>query len=173
MENLEIRKATKKDNAIIHTIAVTTFLETYSSVNSQENILNYLSKNYSLEQLTREINNPLSEFYLAVLNHQIIGFLKINFGEAQTEIKDNESVEIERIYVLSEFHGKKIGQLLFDKALEIARKHRSTYLWLGVWEKNPKAIRFYQKNNLTEFDKHIFKLGNDEQIDIMMKIELQ
>lgn len=173
MDNFKIRKATKNDLKNIHTIAVTTFLETYSSVNSEENMLNYLSENYSLEQLTQEINNPFSEFHLAVLDHKIIGFLKINFGEAQTEIKDKQSVEIERIYVLREFHGKKIGQFLFEKALAVAKTRQAKYLWLGVWEKNPKAIRFYQKNNLTEFDKHIFKLGNDEQIDIMMKIDLQ
>lgn len=172
MDNLEIRKATKKDNAILHAIAVTTFTETYAAFNTEENMRNYLAYNYSLEQLTREVNNPDSEFYLVVLEQKTIGFLKLNFGAAQTEIKDKQSVEIERIYVLNEFHGKKIGKLLFDKALEIARKHSAKYLWLGVWEKNPKAIRFYQKNGLMAFDNHIFKFGDEGQIDILMKIEL-
>lgn len=173
MSHFEIRKATRDDCSTLHDLAVTTFLETYSSVNSEENMQNYLSENYSEEQLTLEMDNPFSEFYLAFLAQKAIGFLKINFGEAQTELKDNQSLEIERIYVLSEFHGKKIGQLLFDKALEIARAHQSKYVWLGVWEQNSKAIRFYQKNGLTEFDNHIFKLGSEEQIDILMKIELQ
>jgi ribosomal protein S18 acetylase RimI-like enzyme len=98
--------------------------------------------------------------------------LKLNFGEAQTELKNNTSLEIERIYVLKEFHGQNMGQLLYYKALEIATKYRIKEIWLGVWEKNKRAISFYKKNGFIEFDTHIFKLGNDEQIDIMMKLTL-
>jgi ribosomal protein S18 acetylase RimI-like enzyme len=98
--------------------------------------------------------------------------LKLNFAEAQTELKNNTSLEIERIYVLKEFHGQNMGQLLYNKALEIATKLSIKEIWLGVWEKNKRAISFYKKNGFIEFDTHIFKLGNDDQIDIMMKLTL-
>ncbi|MNY45439.1 Protease synthase and sporulation negative regulatory protein PAI 1 [compost metagenome] len=65
--------------------------------------------------------------------------MKINFGESQTELKDNKSLEIERIYVSKEFHGKKVGQLLYDKAIEVARQKNTEYVWLGVWEENLRA----------------------------------
>ena len=71
-----------------------------------------------------------------------------------------------------EYHGKQVGQVLYNKALLVAKQHNVDILWLGVWEENPRAIRFYQKNGFVEFDKHIFKIGNDEQTDIMMKLEL-
>ena len=102
----------------------------------------------------------------------MVGYLKINFGQSQTELKDDKAFEIERIYVLKEYHGKNVGQLLYEKAIEIAKQKNKDYLWLGVWEENPRAINFYKKNGLVEFDKHIFKLGNDEQTDIMMKLQL-
>jgi ribosomal protein S18 acetylase RimI-like enzyme len=73
------------------------------------------------------------------------------------------------IYVKSAYHGKKIGQLLYEKALELARLQNKAYLWLGVWEENLKAIRFYEKNGFIAFDKHVFRFGGDEQIDVMMK----
>jgi len=107
-----------------------------------------------------------------LLDNKVIGYIKINFGQAQTDIKDKKSIEIERIYVLKDFYGKKVGQILYNKALNIARQKKSEYLWLGVWEKNPRAIQFYKKNGFVEFDKHIFKLGNDEQTDIMMRLKL-
>jgi ribosomal protein S18 acetylase RimI-like enzyme len=173
MDHFKITKVTKNDCEALHAIAVTTFTETYSPFNTEENMRDYLTNDYALEQLTREVNNPNSEFYFAVLDQRVIGFLKLNFAEAQTELKDATSVEIERIYVLNEFQGQKIGQLLFEKALGITKKRGCQYLWLCVWENNPKAIRFYQKNGLTPCDKHIFKFGNEEQIDIMMKIERQ
>ena len=102
----------------------------------------------------------------------MIGYLKLNFGDTQTELKDANAVEIERIYVLNEFQGKKVGQLFYDKAIEIAIERKADYVWLGVWEENKRALNFYRKNGFLEFDKHIFKLGEDEQTDIMMKLVL-
>jgi ribosomal protein S18 acetylase RimI-like enzyme len=102
----------------------------------------------------------------------VIGYLKLNFGQSQTELQDNRALEIERIYVLKEFHGKSVGQLLYAKASQIARQKRADYVWLGVWEENPRAISFYKKNGFIEFDKHVFLLGKDEQTDIMMKLKL-
>ena len=95
--------------------------------------------------------------------------MKVNSGKSQTELQDENSIEIERIYVKSEYHGKKVGQILYDKALEIALQEKKKYLWLGVWEENIRAVNFYKKNGFVEFDKHIFKLGNEEQTDLMMR----
>jgi ribosomal protein S18 acetylase RimI-like enzyme len=132
----------------------------------------YLAEGFSVEKLTTELNDKNSEFYFASLDNHVIGYLKINFGQTQTEIKDDKAVEIERIYVLKEYHGKNIGQLLYEKAMQIAKQISADYVWLGVWEENPRAISFYKKNGFVEFDKHIFKLGDDEQTDIMMKLKL-
>jgi ribosomal protein S18 acetylase RimI-like enzyme len=96
----------------------------------------------------------------------------VNFGPSQTDVKDDKSLEIERIYVLKEFHGQQVGQMLFDKAIQIAKQQHADYVWLGVWEHNPRAIQFYKKNGFVEFDRHIFHLGNDAQTDIMMKLKL-
>lgn len=112
-------------------------------------------------------------FYFAKCDKKVIGYLKLNFGKSQTELKDDKAVEIERIYVLNNFHGKNVGQLLYNKAIEISKQKKAKYIWLGVWEENPRAINFYKKNGFVAFDKHLFKLGNDEQTDIMMKLKLQ
>jgi ribosomal protein S18 acetylase RimI-like enzyme len=133
----------------------------------------YLAAAYSLDKLTAELNNPNSSFYFVAINDKVIGYLKINFGDSQTELKQANALEIERIYVLKEYHGKHVGQFLFEKAMELAHQKKADYVWLGVWEENPRAISFYKKNGFVEFDKHIFKLGDDEQTDIMMKLQLK
>jgi ribosomal protein S18 acetylase RimI-like enzyme len=107
------------------------------------------------------------------MNDQVIGYLKLNTGHSQTELKDSRAVEIERIYVSKAFHGKNIGQLLYEKAIRSAREKKAEYVWLGVWEENTKAIGFYKKNGFVEFDKHIFRLGDDEQTDIMMRKKVE
>lgn len=132
----------------------------------------YLDEGFSIEKLTTELNNQSSEFYFATFGDEIVGYLKLNFGQSQTELKDNKALEIERIYVVKDFHGKGVGQLLYEKAIKIARQVDADYVWLGVWEENPRAINFYKKNGFVEFDRHIFRLGDDEQIDIMMKLQL-
>ncbi|MEM8508762.1 MAG: GNAT family N-acetyltransferase [Bacteroidota bacterium] len=170
---MEIRKATIQDSTKLKEIGKQTFYETFSSDNSEENMTKYLAQEFSNEKLRSELNDPNAEFYFAELDGKIIGYLKVNRGPSQTEIKNENALEIERIYVLKEFHGKKVGQMLYDKAITLAKIHDVAYVWLGVWERNPRAIRFYEKNGFVPFDKHIFTLGEDKQIDLMMKLELK
>jgi ribosomal protein S18 acetylase RimI-like enzyme len=173
MENIAIMRVTLNDIKGLQDIGRKTFYETFSQGNDQENMKQYLEEGFSEAKLTAELNNENSEFYFASLDDKIIGYLKLNFGNSQTELQDSSSLEIERIYVLSEYHGKKAGQVLYEKAIQVAEEKNVNYVWLGVWEENPRAIRFYQKNGFVEFDKHIFKLGDDEQTDIMMKKKLK
>ncbi|WP_250633045.1 GNAT family N-acetyltransferase [Rhodoflexus caldus] len=172
MSNIEIRKVTTNDLEELQKIGRLSFYETFASGNTEENMNKYLDEAFSFTKLITELSDNNSEFYFATIDNKVIGYLKLNFGQSQTELQDNKAVEIERIYVLKEYHGKGVGQLLYDQAIKIARQKNADYVWLGVWEKNPRAINFYKKNGFVEFDKHIFKLGNDEQTDIMMKLKL-
>lgn len=172
MNNIITRKADSQDLYLLHGISTETFVQTFAEVNTKEDMDKYLTERLSLAQLTTEFNHPGSAFYFALLNNQVIGYLKINTGAAQTELKEPDGFEVERIYVLKEYKGKNIGRVLLDKAIEIAIDQKATYIWLGVWEENYRAIRFYEKNGFSVFDRHIFKLGNDEQTDLMMKRSL-
>lgn len=169
MEELEIRKIHPGEIIELQEISKQTFSETFSYENTEENMLKYLDESFSLEKLNSEFNNENTEFYFATLFGKVIGYMKLNFGLSQTEIKEDKTLEIERIYTLKEFHGKQVGQMLLDTAMQVANRLGAEFIWLGVWEKNHRAISFYRKNGFVEFDKHIFKLGDDEQIDIMMK----
>lgn len=170
---MNIKKVTLENLKQLQEISKQTFIETFSSGNTEENMKKYLEEDLSLEKLTQQINNNNSEFYFVELDNKAIGYLKLNFGQSQTELKDDKALEIERIYVLKEFHGKKVGQILYDKAIEVANQTDRDYVWLGVWEENTRAINFYKKNGFIEFDKHVFKLGSDKQTDIMMKLQLK
>lgn len=172
MSNIEIRKVTATDITALQQISKQTFSETFAAFNTEANMRSYLDEQFSIDTLTSELNHPGSAFYFATENGQPIGYLKLNSGKAQTELKEEDGLEIERIYVAKAFLGKKVGQLLYEKALEIAKQGNAAYLWLGVWEENHRAIAFYKKNGFIEFDQHIFMLGEDVQTDIMMKRRL-
>jgi|GEM_PF-238153 len=177
MESIEMEiSITKiKDNEIaaLQEIGKKTFSETFSENNTEESMAQYLETSFATEKLQGELKDSNSEFYFARLDDKVIGYLKLNTGSSQTEMKGDNALEIERIYVSKEFHGKKVGQALYEKAMAIAGEKKVDYLWLGVWENNLRAIGFYRKNGFKEFDQHIFMLGNEEQTDIMMKLDLK
>ncbi len=173
MEQIFVREVTLADVETLQQISQRTFYETFAGKNTAEDMAKYLEENLSLHRLTAELEDANSLFYFAVSSDKIAGYLKLNIGQSQTELKDVNALEIERIYVLKEFQGKRVGQLLYETALQTARQRQTEYIWLGVWEENHKAISFYEKNGFVEFSRHIFKLGNDEQTDIMMKLPLQ
>ena len=168
-----IKKIELSEISKLQKIGRETFYETFAGDNSEENMKDYLEEKFAIGKLTTELSNPDSEFYFAHIDDQILGYLKVNFGEAQTELKDKEGLEIERIYVLQEFHGLKVGQLLYNKALQIAKDDDLKYIWLGVWEENLRAQNFYKKNGFVAFDKHIFVLGDQKQTDLLMKLTLK
>ncbi len=172
MENIEIKEVTLKDISQLQNIGKQTFADTFGAQNSPAFMEEYLKKSFSREKVSEEISDKNSEIYFAEIDKKIVGYLKVNFDQSQTELKDRNALEIERIYVIKEYLGKKIGQALYAKAINIARQKNLQYVWLGVWEENPRAIRFYEKNGFEKFDKHIFDLGGDKQTDILMKKDL-
>lgn len=172
MEGVIIKRATTEDVIALQEISIRTFVETFAEANTKENMERYLADSFDINMLTEELKHPDSRFYFALLGERIVGYLKINCGKAQTEQQNGDAVEIERIYVLQEFHSKKVGQLLYNHAVNEATAENAGYIWLGVWKGNKRAISFYEKNGFRAFDKHVFTLGTDEQIDIMMRKEL-
>jgi len=169
---MKIRKINIDDLEALRNLSNQTFKETFEEVNTEEDMQKYLDENLSIEKLKTELENPNSEFYFAENNDEILGYLKLNFKDAQTEKLKENHFEIERIYVLKAFLGQKIGQILFDKAIEIGREKNLEYVWLGVWEENHRAIRFYGKNGFEIFGKHDFVLGEDVQTDLLMKMKI-
>ena len=154
---------------LLQQISRQTFSDTFAVSNTAEDMRYYLEHNLSEVRLLEELNTPGVTFYFAYAGHEIAGYLKINEGEAQQEFKSQSCLEIERIYILKAFQGKHIGQHLFDKAIATGIEKGLDFIWLGVWEKNEKAIGFYLKNGFSVFGKHTFMLGSDEQTDLLLK----
>ena len=172
MNQITIERATITDVKKLQEIGKTTFLEAFAEVNTDENMKDYLNSSFSEEKLKTELGDKNSQIYFAVFDNKVIGYLKINLGAAQTEKLDLNALEIERIYLLKAFYGQQVGQLLYQKAIDVSHQIQASYVWLGVWEENHRALKFYEKNGFKAFDKHSFWLGDDEQTDLMMKKEL-
>jgi len=145
------------------------FLEAFTKGNKIGNVNAYLGEAFTFLQFQREYLNPSSKFFVATLEGRIIGYTKLNLVLAQTDIHDPESLEIARLYVLEEFIGVGLGKKLLDKAFDFAKEKGLKYVWLGVWEHNTRAIRFYEKNGFEKFSSHPFPFGDEIQTDWLMK----
>lgn len=153
-------------------VAKNTFIQAFAKDNTEENLNSYLASAFNVESLIIEISDPNSNYYFIEIEEEIAGYFKINIGESQTEIKADNGLELERIYILEEYQGKKIGEKVLEEIKKIARLKIKQYIWLGVWEQNLKAIKFYRRMGFKKFDTHIYPIGNDPQIDWMMKLML-
>jgi ribosomal protein S18 acetylase RimI-like enzyme len=169
---IEIIKVQPSGLTTLLAISKQTFYDAFLHLNNPADIEAYVTSAFNADKLLAELTNTFSAFYFAMLNRQAVGYIKLNYSSAQTEFQHENSVEIERIYVLADQQGKKIGNRLLDFAIDIAIKNKLQYIWLGVWDKNFNAIRFYERNGFKMFDSHPFTLGNDLQTDLLMKREL-
>jgi ribosomal protein S18 acetylase RimI-like enzyme len=169
---LEIRACKKEDLEALRQICILTYVETFGADNTPENMKLYLEKSFNREKMEEELSNPGSWFYFALVDGEVAGYLKLNGDGAQSDIHDPESLEVERIYIAKAFHGRSIGKAFLDRAMEVAEKLGKKYVWLGVWEENHKALRFYERYGFRIVGKHSFFLGEDEQSDFIMRKDI-
>lgn len=173
--NTILSKCTQSDLSALIEISWKTYDETFRPYNPPDIMDQYLNDAFQRDKMVSELSNSSSEFYFIYMEDSTTpaGYLKINEAPAQSELKDPASLEIERIYILKEYHKLKLGQTLMDFALSEAKKRAKTYVWLGVWEKNERALAFYQKNGFYQVGSHSFFMGDDEQTDYLLRKNLQ
>jgi diamine N-acetyltransferase len=169
---LQLHKCTAEDMDQLVWISTSTFREVFGPLNAKENLEEYIDKAFNYQQLKSEMDNKNAAFYFCYNQDKLIGYFKINREEAQLEKFDAKSIELERIYVLKEFRNKKFGQKMLEKAIQLGRETGVEFIWLGVWENNSGAIKFYQRNGFEKFSQHTFLLGKDLQTDNLMRLYL-
>lgn len=165
---IRIQKCTHEDLQFLQEISIETFNDTFKEQNSPENMKAYLDRAFTIEQLEKELANTDSNFYFVYSNDEVAGYLKVNMNDAQSEAMDDDTLEIERIYIKRTFQKMGLGKTLLQQAIDIAREHNKDKIWLGVWEKNEQAIAFYQKMGFVQTGSHSFYMGDEEQVDFIM-----
>lgn len=154
-------------------ISRSTFINAFEKDNNPTDFYNHINTALSKTTLEKELKNPNMSFYFLFLDAMLAGYFKLNENEAQVENFNMPSMELERIYVKAEFQGKKLGELMLKRAIEISIEKKVEFLWLGVWEKNINAIRFYEHMGFETFGSHDFYVGTDKQKDLLMKLVLK
>lgn len=174
MSEIEIRQANRDDAKLLTDLSYTTFWDAFAHhpKNAPDDLAHYMRQAFSIEQITAELADPKSIFLIASIEDKPAGYAKLVVDYIEPGITATRPVELNRLYSHQEYLGKGVGQNLMDACFERARNDGRDVMWLGVWEYNPRAQRFYEKNGFRVVGKHTFQLGSDSQTDLLMQIEL-
>ncbi|MCA6073742.1 GNAT family N-acetyltransferase [Fulvivirga sedimenti] len=172
MSNIHLKPVLASEIGELAEISYRTFDEAFRHLNNPDDFNAFIAEAFTIEKISHEFHNPEVEFYFANAGDERAGYMKLNHGNAQTEHELDNALEIERIYVDSKFQGMKIGEFMVNFAIEKALQKKHDWIWLGVWEKNTRAIQFYERHAFIKFSKHTFIIGNDPQTDILMRRSL-
>lgn len=153
-------------------MAQQTFRETYAAFNDPEDMDLYISQVYAPNAIRNELSGTGGRYYLADLDGQPVGFVKLREEPVRRLESNKQALEIQRLYVLKDYQGYQVGRALMDHVKGIAREEGFAAIWLQVWQKNQKAIRFYQTAGFVVYNTAPFQLGKDVQSDFLMKYDL-
>lgn len=174
MFSIAIRQAAPADAKLLTDLAYTTFWDAFAHhpKNAPDDLNHYMRQAFNLEQIAAELEDAKNVFLIAELEGEAAGYAKIILDNIEPGITAERPVELSRLYSHQKHLGQGIGQSLMDACFERARGDHCDVMWLGVWEYNPRAQRFYEKNGFRVVGKHTFQLGSDPQTDLLMQKEL-
>ena len=169
MPDISIRLATSKDAEIIADLSRQTFYETFASQNTTADMEKFLNEQFTREKLIREVSEPWLIFFIAFMDNEPVGYVKIREGAVPPELVGQSCMEIARIYSVQNMIGKGVGKKLMKASHDVATQRKKQILWLAVWKENQRAIDFYERWGFEIFGEQDFVLGDDVQRDWLMK----
>ena len=164
-----IRKAGLNDLPALRALAISIFKITFESSNNPNDFKSYMDEAFSEEKVNSEFYEAGSQFFVAMECERMIGYARLRENPEANHLLGVNTIELQRMYVDIPFQGKGIANQLMSVCENFSRDHKKDWLWLGVWEHNPKAQHFYQKLGYEKFSEHRFMLGNDPQTDWLMR----
>ena len=174
MDRIEIRQATIDDAKALTDLAYTTFWDAFAHhpKNAPDDLNHYMRQAFNQEQISAELLDEKNIFLIAEIDGEAAGYSKIIIDNIEPGITAENPVELSRLYSHQRHLGQGVGQSLMDACFERSKAEGCDVMWLGVWEYNPRAQRFYEKNGFRVVGSHVFLLGKDAQTDLLMQKEL-
>jgi ribosomal protein S18 acetylase RimI-like enzyme len=170
---VSIRKAGLSDVKIVSALAITTFYEAYFEQDDSKNLAGYVLESFSPEQIEKQLADKNSTFFIAEVGRGAVGYAKMRENAPAECVRGENTVEIQRIYILEKMKGKGVGDALMRKCFDEARRKGYESVWLGVWEENHRAQRFYRKYGFEKVGTIEFPYGDVIGRNHVLKLDLK
>ena len=170
-DQIHTRTAFPADSEMLAALAMRTFRDTFANDNSAQDMEAYIRDSFSLDRIRAELADNTNTFLLASTGgvEQPTGYAKLRTGTTDPSVHGPNPVELQRLYVDQSAIGYGLGAKLMQASIVAARSAGHRTLWLGVWERNARAISFYEKWEFATVGDHVFRLGSDDQRDLIME----
>lgn len=164
-----IRRAEEDDAPALSVLAEKTFRDAFADSNTSANMQLHCTANYGHDLQLAEIRDSRRETWLVESDGSLVAYVQLRLDATSPMISGDRPVEIQRFYVQASHHGSGLAHQLMAHVLARAKAAGSAILWLGVWERNPRAVAFYRKWGFEVVGELTFHLGDDPQRDFMMR----
>jgi ribosomal protein S18 acetylase RimI-like enzyme len=170
---IQIRRAEENDALALSVLAEATFRAAFSQLNTAANMQLHCAASYAQALQLAEIRDPGRETWVVEGESRLVAYAQLRLDATAPEISDKRSVEIQRFYVDASYHGAGLAHRLMAHVLARVEAAGYAVLWLGVWERNARALAFYKKWGFEVVGEHTFKVGDDPQNDLLMRRDVQ
>jgi ribosomal protein S18 acetylase RimI-like enzyme len=171
--SIRIRDGGEADAGELAQFAARTFAEAFGADNRPEDLQSHLAAAFGLAQQSAELRNPDVATLLAHDRGALIAFAQVRRNTPPTCVPHPDAIELQRFYVDRAAHGQGIAQQLMQAVHDAAHRFGGRHLWLGVWERNPRAIAFYRKCGFADYGSHDFFVGSDRQTDRVLAMPIR
>lgn len=173
MSAIRIIQANVSHAPLLTQLSLQSFCEAFEKDNNPDDFKTYIDEAFSEEQITKDLKEPGSIFYIAYYNDEVAGYARLRKStEVNDQFPDKKLIELHRLYALHKYIGRGIGKALMNHCLQQSKQNGFEMIWLGVWEHNDHAQGFYKTFGFEKFSSHVFMVGNDPQTDFLLKKEL-
>jgi ribosomal protein S18 acetylase RimI-like enzyme len=171
---VEIRFASAEDAEMLARVAWKSFYDAFADhpKNAPDDLKMYMDEAFAVETLAAELADREVIYFIAEIGGEAVGYAKLKKNSRESETAGENPIELCRLYALSEFIGKGIGTALMRHCLDYARREGHDFMWLGVWEYNFRAQKFYARYGFEKCGEHVFRLGTDPQTDWLLQRQI-
>lgn len=169
---MHIRYANENDLDILLELGKATFYSAFAEHNTVEDMSVYMAEAFTPEIIAADFHNNNILFLIAEIDNDPIGYVKLSWDQRGDYLTGTNPIRLERLYLLDQCIGKGLGGILMTAIIDEARRRGHDTIWLGVWEHNERAIKFYDKWGFKKVGSYVFVLGKDVQNDFVLELEL-
>ena len=172
-ENISIRRARAADANLISVLGAVTFYEAYFEQDEPPDLANYIAESFAPEKIRAELDAPTAEFFIIFRDGKAVGYAKLRMGEPHASVAGEKAVELQRIYLIERVFGTGAGEKLLNFCCREARRKGFETIWLGVWEENLRAQKFYAKHGFRQVGTLTFPYGNTYGVNLVLQRDLR